>query len=81
MRIIRNNELSEMINYQKSFTNSSCVANFIKAKALDSCIFSLLCEEMGSQHKSLLFYTAVRWLSQGKVLVRLFKQRHEISQY
>ena len=36
---------------------------------------------MGSQHQSLLFYTAVRWLSRGKVFARLFELRHEISQF
>ena len=36
---------------------------------------------MGSQHQSLLFYTALRWLSRGKVLVSLFELRHEITQF
>lgn len=44
-------------------------------------MFSLLCEEMGSEHQSLLYYTSVRWLSRGKVLARLFELRHEISQF
>ena len=57
------------------------VVNLIKARALNSRIFSLLCEEMGSQHQSLLFYTAVRWLSRGKVLARHFELRYEISQF
>ena len=67
-------ELSETMNGIR-------VVNFIKARALNSRIFSLLCKEMGSQHQSLLFYTAVRWLSRGKVLARLFELRHEISQF
>ena len=68
-------ELSETMN--------DCISavNFIKARALNSRIFSLLCEEMESQHQSLLFCTAVRWLSRGKVLARLFELRHEISQF
>ena len=68
-------ELSETMN------DCIRVINFIKAKALNSHIFSLLCEEMGSQHQSLLFYTAVRWLSRGKVLARLFELRHETRQF
>ena len=52
-------ELSETMN------DCIRVVNFIKARALNSRIFSLLCEEMGS-HQSLLFYTAVRWHSRWK---------------
>ena len=33
------------------------VVNFIKANPLNSCIFSVLCEEMGSAHKQLLLYS------------------------
>ena len=68
-------ELSETIN------DCIRVVNFIKAGTLNSRIFSLLCKEMGSQHQSLLFYTAVRWLSRGKVLARVFELRYEISQF
>ena len=68
-------ELSETMN------DLIRIFNFIKARALNSHIFSLLCEEVGSQDPSLLFYSAVRWLSSGKVLTRLFELRHEISQF
>ena len=57
------------------------IFNFVKPSALKSRIFSLLCQEMGSEHQSLLLHTSVRWVSLGKVLARLFELRHEISQF
>ena len=38
----------------------------------------MLCEEIGSIHVNLLLHTAVRWLSRGKVFVRVFEMRQEI---
>lgn len=52
--------------------------NFIKARALNSRIFSILCDEMGGLHRQLLLHTEVRWLSRGKVMTRLFELRHEV---
>ncbi|KAL4126754.1 hypothetical protein QTP88_010963 [Uroleucon formosanum] len=54
------------------------IVNLIKARPLNSRLFTVLCNEMGSTHKSLLLHTEVRWLSRGKVLTRLFELRSEI---
>ncbi|KAK2718338.1 hypothetical protein QYM36_005597, partial [Artemia franciscana] len=53
------------------------VINFIKAQPLNSRMFKLLCQEMGSEHQHLLLHTEVRWLSRGKILNRLFELRQE----
>jgi hypothetical protein len=55
------------------------IVNFIKARPLNSRIFSELCKEMGSNHEQLLLHTEVRWLSRGKVLTRLFELREEVQ--
>ena len=57
------------------------LVNFIKARPLNARLFTLLCNEMGSEHKALLLHTEVRWLSRGKVLTRLFELRHELQQF
>ncbi|KAL4082946.1 hypothetical protein QTP88_029444 [Uroleucon formosanum] len=54
------------------------IVNLIKARPLNSRLFTVLCNEMGSTHKSLLLHIEVRWLSRGKVLTRLFELRSEI---
>ncbi|XP_060855173.1 zinc finger BED domain-containing protein 5-like [Metopolophium dirhodum] len=66
----------------KDVLDDSCkVVNFIKSRHTNSRIFSLLCEDMGSLHKTLLLHTEVRWLSRGKVLTRLFELRHEVQMF
>ncbi|KAK2711473.1 hypothetical protein QYM36_012591 [Artemia franciscana] len=57
------------------------VINFIKARPLNSRMFKLLCQEMGSEHQHLLLHTEVRWLSCGKILNRLFELRQEVHMF
>lgn len=45
--------------------------NLIKSRPLQSHLFAILCEEVGSDHRQLLLHTEVQWLSRGKVLTRL----------
>ncbi|KAL1276972.1 hypothetical protein QQF64_023645 [Cirrhinus molitorella] len=57
------------------------MVNYIKSRPLQARLFSLLCEEMGSEHRQLLLHTEVRWLSHGKVLTRLFQLRDEVRTF
>ncbi len=45
------------------------IVNHIKSRPLNTRLFAILCQEMGSTHESLLFHSEVRWLSRGKVRV------------
>ena len=55
------------------------VVNFIKASAVNSCLFKQLCVDHGSQFQHLLFYSNVRWLSHGKHLCRLIDLPTEVQ--
>uniref|UniRef100_A0A3B4X3Q8 DUF4371 domain-containing protein n=1 Tax=Seriola lalandi dorsalis TaxID=1841481 RepID=A0A3B4X3Q8_SERLL len=55
--------------------------NLIKRKALNTRLFSSLCEGSGSEHDSLLYHSEVRWLSRGSVLERVFELRSEIHDF
>uniref|UniRef100_K7FIT3 HAT C-terminal dimerisation domain-containing protein n=1 Tax=Pelodiscus sinensis TaxID=13735 RepID=K7FIT3_PELSI len=57
------------------------IINYIKTRPLQSRLFKIMCEDMDNQHTALLLPTEVRWLSQGKMLVRLFGLHHELSAY
>jgi hypothetical protein len=41
--------------------------NYIKICPMKSRLFAEMCEEMGAQYQSLLFYSNSRWLSGGNV--------------
>lgn len=57
------------------------IVNLIKSRPLNVRLFKVLCEEMGSHYKNLLFHTEVRWLSRGKVLTRFFELRNELMKF
>ena len=38
-----------------------------------------MCEDLNSEHKQLLYYIKVRWLSRGNLVARVFELRDEIK--
>ncbi|CAH1969119.1 unnamed protein product [Acanthoscelides obtectus] len=54
------------------------IVNYIKSSALNSRLFTLLCEDLDSDHKVLLFHTEVRWLSRSNMLARLYELKEEV---
>ncbi|CAG4975310.1 unnamed protein product [Parnassius apollo] len=54
------------------------IVNYIKSSALNSRLFTLLCEDLDSDHKNLLYHTEVRWLSKGNMLARLYELKEEV---
>ncbi|XP_069584553.1 general transcription factor II-I repeat domain-containing protein 2B-like [Ranitomeya imitator] len=55
--------------------------NFIRARALNHRQFVSLLEEQESEHSDIGYHTAVRWLSLGKVLKRVWDLRAEIQTF
>ena len=55
------------------------MVNFVKARPLNSRVFFALCNDMGSDHVTLLQHTEVRWLTRDKVLTRFFELRDELK--
>ncbi|XP_006150206.1 protein FAM200A [Tupaia chinensis] len=54
------------------------IVNFIKGSSLNNRILEIFCSEIGVNHAHLLFHTEVRWLSQGKILSKVYELRNEI---
>ncbi|XP_012501552.1 PREDICTED: SCAN domain-containing protein 3 [Propithecus coquereli] len=54
------------------------IVNYVKSNALNSRLFSLLCDNMEADHKQLLLHSEIWWLSRGKVLSRMFEIRNEL---
>ena len=54
------------------------IVNFIRARGLNYRQFITLLEDCDSDHSGVPYHTAVRWLSLGKVLRRVWDQKTEI---
>jgi hypothetical protein len=54
-------------------------ASFIEERPLKSRIFAKPCESMQKYHVTLFQHTEVRWLSRGKVLLRVFEMRKKLQ--
>lgn len=54
------------------------VVNYIKTRPVKSRFFHKLCEELGAEHTSLIYYCNSRWLSKGNVLARVYELRNEV---
>jgi len=73
---------TNLLDNLKIVLNTSVkIINYIKTRPLLSQLFEKLCEEMGSSYKSLLLHNEVRWLSRGKVIIRLVELREEVSMF
>ena len=49
--------------------------------ALNTRLFANLCAELGSDHKCLLFYTEVRWLSRGNMTRKIFELGNDLLEF
>lgn len=75
----------EMLASQKMSQERNTVLNdavkviyHIKVHTLNSCLFEQLCKEMNREHRRLLLYTEIRWLSRGRLLARVFELREPL---
>ncbi|XP_075322580.1 general transcription factor II-I repeat domain-containing protein 2B-like [Odontesthes bonariensis] len=57
------------------------IVNFIRARALNHRQFVALLEDHESEHSDIGYHTAVRWLSLGKVLKRVWDLKTEIREF
>ena len=55
--------------------------NAIKSSATNSRLFTQLCQDNEAEYERLLYFTAVRWLSRGKAVLRVFEFRSEIADF
>lgn len=65
-------------NLMRVLRNAVKVVNFIKGSSLNSRLLETFCSEIGANYTHLLYHTKVRWLSQGKILSRVYELRSEI---
>ena len=54
------------------------IVNFKRNRALNHRLFKKLCQDIGAEFELLLYHTEERWLSRGRVLMRVFKLKTEV---
>ena len=69
MQVIRKLS-SELNSFLQDVIN---IINHINVRILNAHLFDQPCEETDAEHKHLLLYTEVRWLSSCKSLIRVFE--------
>ena len=57
------------------------IVNFVKASATNTRLLNHLCKEMDSAYETLLFHPAVRWLSKGNMLDRVYDMREKVRRF
>ncbi|KAF2367975.1 protein of unknown function DUF4371 [Trinorchestia longiramus] len=67
------------VNLRSSRNLAIKVVNFVKNSSLNSRLFAALCSDLGTDYKTLLFHTKVRWLSKGNTLSRLNELKNEVE--
>ena len=55
--------------------------HYVKGSALNSRLLKEFCKDISSDHEILLFHCAVRWLSKGNVVGRVFELREELKEF
>ncbi|KAF2358342.1 protein of unknown function DUF4371 [Trinorchestia longiramus] len=66
-------------NLSSSLNLAIKVVNFVKNSSLNSRLFAALCSDLGTDYKTLLFHTEVRWLSKGNMLSCLYDLKDEVQ--
>jgi hypothetical protein len=65
--VYREATISKTLSVLKNVLDQAIkTGKFGKSRPLNSLILPVLCQELGSEHTSLLLHTQIRWLSPGK---------------
>ena len=78
-REVASKELSTVFNEVMQVVMK--VVNFVRSRDLNCRLYKDLCSTENAEHSTLLLYTAVRWLSRGSTLKRVFILRNEVKDF
>ncbi|KAF2362564.1 protein of unknown function DUF4371 [Trinorchestia longiramus] len=66
-------------NLRSSLNLAIKVVNFVKNSSLNARLFAALCSDLGTDYKTLLFHTEVRWLYKGNMLSRFYELKDKVE--